>query len=60
MNSNYEWQQQHTKQKIQKRLNESQQHHLSKQESPSSRDDSRQGMIRFPLRLVSAILSLGR
>jgi hypothetical protein len=60
MNSNYEWQQQHTKQKIQKRLDESQQHRLRKQESAPSPEDSRQGIVSFPLRLVSAILSLGR
>jgi hypothetical protein len=60
MNNNYEWQQQHTNQRIQKRLRDSQQHCMSKKQKDQARQDSAQSIIRLPLRLVTAILSLGR
>ncbi len=60
MNGNYEWQQQQTNQRIQKRMQESQQHRMSKQEKSSPRESSAGSIFRMPLRLVTAILSLVR
>lgn len=60
MNSNYEWQQQQTNQRIQKHMRESQQHRMSKQQTDSARQDSSKSILRLPLRLVTAILTLGR
>lgn len=60
MNSNYEWQQQQTNQRIQKHMRESQQHRMSKQQTDSARQDSSKNILRLPLRLVTAILTLGR
>ena len=58
MNSNYEWQKQHTQQRIQKRMRESQQHQMSKRQNDSTGENAAQSIIRLPLRLVTAILHL--
>ncbi len=61
MNSNYEWQQQQTNQRLQKRRQEAHQHRLSKQQDANSQSPgSARSIIRLPLRLVTALLGLGR
>ena len=60
MNSNYEWQKQQTQQRIQKRMQESHQHRKSKQQNGRQDEGSSQSIIRLPLRLITAIFSLGR
>ena len=60
MNSNYEWQKQQTQQRIQKRMQESHQHRKSKQQNARPDEGSSQSIIRLPLRLITAIFSLGR
>lgn len=59
MNSNYEWQEQYTNQRLQQRRQESRQHRLSKQHEEVSSNEA-SSIIRFPARLVNFLLGLIR
>jgi hypothetical protein len=60
MHGNYEWQQNQVKQQINKRMRESEQHRLARREDKSADKGAAHSVIRLPLRLVTAILHLGR
>jgi hypothetical protein len=57
MNSNYEWQLQFTRQRLQKRLMESRQHRMGKQRGSPPREFSAEAVILIPLRFAAAIFS---
>jgi hypothetical protein len=60
MNSNFEWQQQQTKQRIQKRMGDGHRHRLAKKESDSPASNAAHTAFRLPMRLVTAIFALIR
>lgn len=60
MNSNFEWQLQQSKQRIQKQMENAQRHRLAKKENDSPVSNTAHTVFRLPLRLVTAILTLIR